>query len=281
MTDPDLRPLPLPRPETFRYEERDRVGVITLARPDRFNALTFAVYRELADLFAVVDRRALDPSGQGARALVLQGEGKAFCSGGDVEDIIARLLEQDTKDVLAFTRLTGELVENIRRLDRPVVAALNGTTAGAGAVIALACDLRVMSEKARFHFLFTKVGLTGADMGAAWLLPRIVGLGRASEWLLLGDGIDAPTALSAGLVTRVAAPERVLPEALALARRLADGPALALGMTKRLLTNEQSMDFVSALESEAVAQALLLRAGDHRAFYEAWKAGQEPRFTGR
>jgi enoyl-CoA hydratase/carnithine racemase len=261
--------------QPFGYEVRDGVAVVTLDRAERLNALTFEVYRALADRF-----RALR-SEEAVRAVVLTGRGKGFCSGGDVEDIIARLLEQDTKEVLAFTRLTGELVENIRRLDRPVVAALNGTTAGAGAVIALACDLRVMSEKARIHFLFTKVGLTGADMGAAWLLPRIVGLGRATEWLLLGDGIDAPTALAAGLVTRVAVPEKVLAEAEALARRLADGPALALSMTKRLLTNEQSMDFASALESEAVAQALLLRAGDHRAFYEAWKAGKEPRFTGR
>ena len=261
--------------EPFGYEVASGVATITLDRPDRLNALTFAVYRALADRFHALRSDA------DVRAVVLTGRGKGFCSGGDVEDIIARLLEQDTKDVLAFTRLTGELVENIRRLDRPVVAALNGTTAGAGAVIALACDLRVLSEKAKIHFLFTKVGLTGADMGAAWLLPRIVGLGRAAEWLLLGDGIEPAQALAAGLVTRVTAPEKVLPEAQALARRLADGPGLALSMTKRLLTHEQSMDLGAALESEARAQALLLRAGDHREFYEAWKAGREARFTGR
>lgn len=259
----------------FACEVTDGVALITLDRPERLNALTFEVYRALTDrLYAL-------RSDASVRAVVLTGRGKGFCSGGDVEDIIARLFEQDTRDVLAFTRMTGELVENIRRLDRPVIAALNGTAAGAGAVIALACDLRVMSARARIHFLFTKVGLTGADMGAAYLLPRLVGLGRATEWLMLGDGVDAATALAAGLVSRVVEPEQVLPEALALARRLAAGPGLALSMTKRLLVNEQAMDLSSAIESEAVAQALLLRAGDHRAFYDAWKAGREPRFEGR
>lgn len=259
----------------FAYEVEAGVATITLDRPEKLNALTFEVYRALADRFHALR------SDESVKAVVLTGRGKGFCSGGDVEDIIGRLLEQDSKDVLTFTRMTGELVENIRRLDRPVIAALNGTTAGAGAVIALACDLRVMSAKARIHFLFTKVGLTGADMGAAYLLPRIVGLGRATEWLLLGDGVDAPSALAAGLVTRVAEPDRVLTEAQALARRLAEGPTLALSMTKRLLVNEQSMDLASAIESEAVAQALLLRAHDHRAFYDARQAGREPRFTGR
>ena len=259
----------------FACEVTDGVALITLDRPERLNALTFEVYRALTDRFYALRSDA------SVRAVVLTGRGKGFCSGGDVEDIIARLFEQDTRDVLAFTRMTGELVENIRRLDRPVIGALNGTAAGAGAVIALACDLRVMSARARIHFLFTKVGLTGADMGAAYLLPRLVGLGRATEWLMLGDGVDAATALAAGLVSRVVEPEQVLPEALALARRLAAGPGLALSMTKRLLVNEQAMDLASAIESEAVAQALLLRAGDHRAFYDAWKAGREPRFTGR
>jgi enoyl-CoA hydratase/carnithine racemase len=259
----------------FAQSLEEGVLTVTLDRPDRLNALTFEVYRALADRF-----RALQGD-DAVKVVVLTGRGKGFCSGGDVEDIIARLLERDVKDVLAFTRLTGELVENIRRLDRPVIAALNGTTAGAGAVIALASDLRVMSEKARIHFLFAKVGLTGADMGAAYLLPRVVGLGRATEWLLLGDGIDAAQALAAGLANRVAAPDQVLPVAQDLARRLAAGPTLAHGMTKRLLLHEQSMDLAGAIEAEALAQALLLRAGDHREFYEAWKAGREPRFTGR
>lgn len=259
----------------FGYEIEDGIACITLDRPDRLNALTFEVYRRLADMFYRM-RFADD-----VKAVVITGAGKGFCGGGDVEAIIAELLKRDTKEVIGFTRMTGELIENIRRLDRPVIAAVNGTAAGAGAVIALACDLRVMSEQAKFHFLFSKVGLTGADMGAAWLLPRVVGLGRASEWLLLGNGIDARTAHQSGLVTRIAPPEEVLDTAMALARRLADGPNLAHSMTKRMLNGELSMDLSSAIESEAVAQALLLRAGDHREFYEAWAAGREPKFEGR
>ncbi len=259
----------------FDYSVEDHVATVTLNRPDRLNALTFEVYRRLTDL---IHQLRFDDE---VKVVVLTGRGKGFCSGGDVEDIIGHLFEQDTRDVLAFARMTGELVENIRRLDRPVIAAVNGTAAGAGAVIALASDFRVMSERAKFHFLFTKVGLTGADMGAAWLLPRIVGLGRATEWLFLGDGIDAPTALAAGLATRVTAPDAVLTTARDLARRLATGPTLALSMTKRLLNNEMSMDLSSAIEQEAIAQALLLRAGDHRRFYDAFKEGREAAFEGR
>ncbi|MDA1195137.1 MAG: enoyl-CoA hydratase family protein [Planctomycetota bacterium] len=259
----------------FGYEIEDGVATITLDRPDKLNALTFEVYRRLADMFYRM--RFSDE----VRACIITGSGKGFCGGGDVQDIIAALFERDTKEVIAFTRMTGELIENIRRMDRPVIAALNGTAAGAGAVIALACDLRVMADTAKIHFLFSKVGLTGADMGAAWLLPRVVGLGRASEWLLLGDGIDARTAHQAGLVTKVVAPDKVLEEAQMIARRLADGPTLAHSMTKRLLNGEMSMDFSSAIESEAVAQALLLRARDHREFYDAWAQGRAPKFEGR
>ena len=259
----------------FGYGVEDGVATITLDRPDRLNALTFESYRALADRFHAL--RFEDE----VRAVVITGAGRGFCGGGDVEDIIGRLLEQDSRSTLRFARMTGELIENIRRLDKPVVAAVNGTAAGAGAVIALASDFRIVSERARFHFLFTKVGLTGADMGAAWLLPRLVGLGRATEWLFLGDGVDAATALAAGLATRVVAPDQVLPEARSLAARLTRGPALALSMTKRLLNNEAAMDLSSAIEQEAVAQAFLLRADDHRRFYEAWLAGREPEFEGR
>ena len=259
----------------FGFEVHDGIATITLDRPDRLNALTFEVYRRLTDTF--YDLRFNDD----VQCVVITGAGSGFCGGGDVDDIIGRLLEKDTKEVITFTRMTGELIENIRRLDRPVVAAINGPAAGAGAVIALACDLRVMSEKAKFHFLFTKVGLTGADMGAAWLLPRVVGLGRASEWLLLGGPITADVALQSGLATRVVPKDDVLPTAQALARELADGPNLAHGMTKRLLNGELSMDLSSAIESEAVAQALLLRADDHRTFYEAYTKGERPDFQGR
>lgn len=259
----------------FGYEVEDAVATITLDRPDRLNALTFESYRALADRFHAL--RFEDE----VRAVVITGAGRGFCGGGDVEDIIGRLIEQDSRATLRFARMTGELIENIRRLDKPVVAAVNGTAAGAGAVIALASDFRIVSERARFHFLFTKVGLTGADMGAAWLLPRLVGLGRATEWLFLGDGVDAETALAAGLATRVVAPDQVLPQARSLAGRLTRGPALALSMTKRLLNNEAAMDLSSAIEQEAVAQAFLLRADDHKRFYEAWQAGREPEFEGR
>jgi enoyl-CoA hydratase/carnithine racemase len=259
----------------FGYDVSRGVATVSFNRPDRLNALTFDVYRKLTDLFRDLRREA------SVHVVVVTGKGKGFCSGGDVDEIIGALLGKDSRDVLEFTRLTGELVENIRRLDKPVIAAVNGTAAGAGAVIALACDLRLVADNARFHFLFTKVGLTGADMGAAWLLPRIVGLGRATEWLLLGDGIDAQTALHGGLATKVVPKERLEVETQNMARRLAQGPHLAMSMTKRLLNGEASMDLSSAIEVEAVAQAYLLRAHDHKLFYETQKAGGQPRFTGR
>ena len=196
---PDLRPLPLPAPRSFRYEERERVGVITLDRPDRFNALTFEVYRELTDFFQVVDRRALDPSGEGARALVLRGEGKAFCSGGDVEDIIGHLFDRDMEGLLRFTRMTGELIQSMRECKLPIVASVKRVAAGAGAVMALASDLRVMGRKAFFAFLFPQVGLSGADMGASYLLPRVVGLGHASEILMTGERVYADRCAQIGL----------------------------------------------------------------------------------
>ena len=259
----------------FGYEIEDGVATITLDRPDRLNALTFDVYRRLTDVFY---RMRFNDE---AQAVVITGAGKGFCGGGDVHDIIGQLLKKGTKEVIEFTRMTGELIENIRRLDRPVIAAINGPAAGAGAVIALACDMRVMSGKAKFHFLFTKVGLTGADMGAAWLLPRVVGLGRATEWLMRGTPITADVALASGLVTKVVPQDEVLTEAHALALEMANGPNLALGMTKRLLNGELSMDLSSAIESEAVAQALLLRAEDHKAFYDAYVKGETADFQGR
>jgi enoyl-CoA hydratase/carnithine racemase len=182
---------------------------------------------------------------------------------------------------LDFTRMTGATIRNMRLLDKPILAAVNGIAAGAGAVIALAADLRIASEAARFAFLFTKVGLTGADMGAAYLLPKVVGMGRATELLLLGDTIDAATAERYGLVNAVVPPEELMTTTLAWAERLAQGPSLALAMTKRRLLNEQHMDLVSALESEAEAQALLMMAEDHRAFYEAFRDKSTPRFRGR
>jgi enoyl-CoA hydratase/carnithine racemase len=212
--------------------------------------------------------------------VVVTGAGRAFCSGGDVKDIIGRLVDMPDDEVLAFTRMTGELIANMRRLEKPIVAAVNGVAAGAGAVIALASDLRVFSAEARIAFLFTRVGLTGADMGAGYLLPRVVGAGRAAELLLLGDSIDAHAAQHYGLATRVVPSERCLPEALELATRLARGPLDALATTKRLIDAEWTMTLEQAIEAEAVAQQHHLREPDHREFHAAFTAKRPPRFSG-
>ncbi len=259
----------------FLYKVDNNIATITFNRPEVLNALTFEVYAQFRDLME--DLRYNDA----VKVVVLTGQGKGFCSGGDVHDIIGQLLKRDMKGHLDFTRMTGAVVQNMRLLDKPIIAALNGTTAGAGAVIALASDLRIASEKAKFAFLFTKVGLTGADMGAAYLLPRIIGQGRALELLLLGDSIDAATAERYGLVNRVVPPDDLLNTAYDWAGRLAAGPTTAISMTKRLVNNEWSMDLVSALEQEAQAQALMLMGEDHRLFYEAFKEKAQPKFTGR
>jgi enoyl-CoA hydratase/carnithine racemase len=259
----------------FLYEVRDNIATITLNRPELLNALTFEVYAQLRELFEAL---RFDDT---VKVVVLTGAGEGFCSGGDVHAIIGELLKRDMKGHLEFTRMTGAVVQNMRQLDKPILAALNGMTAGAGAVLALASDLRVASERARFAFLFSRVGLTGADMGAGYLLPRVVGLGRAFELLLLGDTIDAPTAERHGLVNRVVPHEQLLPATYEWARKLASGPTLAIAMTKRMVNNELSMDLYSAVEAEAQAQALLLMGEDHRLFYEAFTAKQKPTFTGR
>jgi len=253
----------------FLYEVNDGVATITLNRPEVMNALTFEIYAQLRDLFELLRYE------DAVRVVILTGAGDGFCSGGDVHKIIGELLKRNMQAHLEFTRMTGAVVQHMRLLDKPIIAALNGMTAGAGAVLALASDLRIASEKARFAFLFTKVGLTGADMGAGYLLPRVVGMGRAFELLLLGDTIDVATAERYGLVNRVVPHDELLPAAHQWARRLADGPTLAISMTKRMLNHEPNMDLVSAIEAEAQAQALLLMGDDHRKFYEAFKARQQ------
>jgi len=260
---------------SFDYRVDDGVATVTFSRPDRLNSLTFEVYAELERVAWACQ------TDDAVRVLVLAGTGKGFCSGGDVHEIIGELFKRDVRGMLQFTRMTGAVVRNLRLLEKPVVAAINGVAAGAGAVLALASDFRVMADSARFAFLFTKVGLTGADMGAAFLLPKVVGLGRATELLMLGDTIDAATAERYGLASRVVPAERLADEVRALARRLADGPTQALGMTKRMLNNEWHMDLVSAIEAEAQAQALLLMAEDHKEFYRAFTEKRPPRFTGR
>src|SRR5438876_7159267 len=250
----------------FLYEVTDNVATLTFNRPDVMNALTFEIYSQLRDLFETL---RYDDA---VHTIVITGSGDNFCSGGDVYEIIGELLKRDMKGHLEFTRMTGAVVQNMRLLDKPIIAALNGMTAGAGSVIALASDLRIASEKARFAFLFTKVGLTGADMGAGYLLPKVVGMGRAFELLLLGDTIDAATAERYGLVNRVVPHAELLAAAYEWARRLAQGPTLALSITKRMLNAEPNMDLVSAIETEAQAQALMLMGNDHRRFYENFKA---------
>jgi len=253
-------------PKTFRYEEDAGVATITLDRPDRLNALTFDVYAELRDLFATLTGH--DP----VKVVVITGAGRGFCSGGDVEDIIGELLNREMPRLLEFTRMTGALIRNIRALPKPVVAAINGVAAGAGAVIALAADFRIAVPHASLAFLFTRVGLAGSDMGAAYLLPRVVGLARATELLFLGDRISADEALKIGLVNSVVAPDVLMQEARKLALRLSSGPAFALGMTKTLLHQELDADFAAAIEAEAQGQAICMQTPDFRAAYEAFKA---------
>jgi enoyl-CoA hydratase/carnithine racemase len=258
-------------PKSFELAIDRGVAEITLSRPERLNALTFEVYRELADTFVSLEVPEV-------RAVVLTGKGRGFCSGGDVEGIIAELFAKDADGLLAFTRATGRLIHNIAALRRPVIAAVNGVAVGAGAVIAAACDLRIAQTGARFGYIFPKVGLSGADMGASFLLPRIVGRGRAAELLYFGDLVDAETALAMGLVNRV------VPDALTTARqwarRLAEGPAFAHAMTKQMLESEHAMGLAAAIEAEAQAQAICMAHGDFREAYEANTGKRPPRFAG-
>ena len=261
-----------PEPTTFRYEEAGAIATITLNRPDRLNALTFDVYAELSDLFHALSSR------QGIKCVVITGEGRGFCSGGDVDAIIGQLLDRNMVELIAFTRMTGALIRRIRECSKPVVAAINGVAAGAGAVIALACDFRIASENASLAFLFTKVGLAGADMGAAYLLPRVVGLARATEILFLGDKIAAVDAERLGLVTRVVPAVQLMTEARALAERLAQGPSFALGMTKQLMNTELDLDFAAAIEAEAQGQAICMQTRNFREFHAAFAAKRPPEF---
>ncbi len=261
-------------PNSFRYELDADTGVatLTLDRPERYNALTFEVYRELRDTF-----RALDTE-PGVRSILVTGEGRAFCSGGDVEDIIGALFERDYRGLLEFTRNTGDVILAMLRCRRPIVGALNGTVAGAGAVIATACDVRIASERARIAYLFTKVGLSGADMGASWLLPRIVGMGRAMELLMTGDFIDAAEAHRIGLYNRVVDDGELRATAREWAERLARGPAFGLEITKKMVLREASMDLESAMAAEVEIQAACMEDPNFREAYEAFVEKREPRF---
>jgi enoyl-CoA hydratase/carnithine racemase len=261
--------------ESFELGISDGVATVMLSRPEKLNALTFDVYADLRDLLAELPHRG------DARVLVLTGEGRGFCSGGDVEAIIGELQGAAAADLLAFTRMTGAVVKAMRECPLPIVAAVNGIAAGAGSVLALASDLRLLARSASFAFLFTRVGLAGADMGAAYLLPRLVGFGRAMELLVLGDDLSAERALEIGLATQVVADDELPAATEALARRLADGPALAYSTTKVLLTRELDLDLAGAIELEALGQALMMQSEDHREFHAAWAEGRRPDWTGR
>ena len=248
------------------------IATFTLNRPERLNALTFEVYRELTDAFAQLrDEKNI-------RVVVITGSGRAFCSGGDVHDIIGELFNRDMEGLLEFTRMTCELVHNIRSAPQPVIASLNGTTAGAGACIALASDIRIASEEAKIAFLFVKVGLSGADMGATFLLPRVIGLSKATELLYTGDFISAVEAERAGLYNRVVPVDELTNATREFAERLARGPAFALAKTKEMLNREMFSSFDSALEAEALAQAICMQHPDYREAYEAFVAKRKAKF---
>jgi enoyl-CoA hydratase/carnithine racemase len=261
--------------EHFDFSVADHVATLTLDRSDTLNALTFEAYADLRDLLAELPHRG------DARVLVITGRGRGFCSGGDVEQIIGALQSMDVRELLEFTRMTGAVVQGMRECPLPIVAAVNGVAAGAGSVIALAADLRLLARSASFAFLFTRVGLAGADMGSAYLLPRMVGLGPATELLMLGDRVDAESAQRLGLATAVVDDEGLADEAAALARRLADGPAFAYAATKSLISRELDMDLTGAIELEATTQALLMQSRDHAEFLAAFRAKRDPEWSGR
>jgi enoyl-CoA hydratase/carnithine racemase len=259
----------------FRFGKADGVATVTLDRPEKLNPLTFESYADLRDLLAEL------PHHQDVRALVIQGEGRGFCGGGDVNEIIGELIRMQPRDLMRFTKMTGDVIRAMRECPIPIITKIHGIAAGAGAVIALASDFRVLSTSGRFAFLFTKVGLSGGDMGAAYLLPRVVGLGRATELLMLGSTIDSATAKEYGLASRVVGDDEVDAAVADLARTIADGPTLALAQTKSLLTRELDMPIGSAMELDAMTQALLMTSRDHAEFHAAFNERRPPRWEGR
>ncbi|MGZ4615539.1 MAG: enoyl-CoA hydratase family protein [Actinomycetes bacterium] len=259
----------------FDFTVGDGIATVTLNRPEKLNALTFDTYADLRDLLAEL------PHHDDVRVLVIRGAGKGFCAGGDVNEIIGELLTMRPRELMAFTKMTGDVIRAMRECPLPIVAGIQGMAAGAGAVIALASDFRVVSDSARFAFLFTKVGLSGGDMGAAYLLPRVVGVGRATQLLMLGDTIDAATADRFGLVSELVADSELDTAVGRLARRLAESPSLALAQTKALLTRELDMSLSASMELDAMTQALLMTSDDHAEFHAAFTERRPPRWTGR
>ena len=261
-------------PRHFKWRLEGRVGVATLDRPERKNPLTFDSYAELRDLF-----RALTAA-PSVRALVITGAGGNFCSGGDVHEIIGPLTQRTPGGLLEFTRMTGDVVKAMRACPQPIVAAVDGVCAGAGAILAMASDFRLGTPRAKTAFLFTRVGLAGCDMGACSILPRIIGQGRAAELLYTGRSMSAEEGLSWGFFNRLAAPESVLAEAMTLAAEIAQGPTFAHAMTKKMLHAEWHLGVDAAIDAEAEAQAVCMQTEDFRRAYRAFVAKQQPRFEG-
>jgi enoyl-CoA hydratase/carnithine racemase len=258
---------------SFVFENKDGISTIRLNDPDKLNALTFKTYGDLEKIFAEL------AGDDATKVVVLTGTGKGFCSGGSVHDIIGPLLKMKGDELYQFTRMTCNVVKNMRALKKPIIAAVNGIAAGAGAMLMLASDLRIFSDRARAAFLFVKVGLSGADMGALYLLPRIVGLGKATELVYFGDTIDAQEAYRIGLANRVVPADNLMDEAYKWAGRLRDGPQYALGVTKELLEREAHVDLDTALELEAMAQARCMETADFVEGYNAFIEKRPLRFN--
>ena len=261
--------------EHFDYDEHDAVATITFSRPERLNALTFEVYADLGELTDSLRGR------KDIRVLVIRGRGRGFCSGGDVDEIIAELVKKGTRDVFEFARMTGACVRNLREIPQPVIASVNGIAAGAGAVLATAADIRVLAESASFHFLFTSVGLSGGDMGVCWLLPRIVGLGRATEALMLGSKITSQEALTWGLASTVVSDDQLEKAVADYVTRLKELAPWGLAMTKEMVNRAASSDYSSAIEMEAFTQTLLMTAEDFREFHAGFTGKRKPEYRGR
>jgi enoyl-CoA hydratase/carnithine racemase len=259
----------------FRFSVDGPVATVTLNRPEKLNPLTFESYADLRDLLAEL------PHHTGVRVLVIEGEGKGFCGGGDVNEIIGELIKMGPADLMRFTKMTGDVIRAMRECPVPIITKIQGIAAGAGSVIALAADFRVVGRSGRFAFLFTKVGLSGGDMGAAYLLPRVVGLGRATSLLMLGDTIDSETADRYGLVSQLVEDDELDAAVSALAERIAAGPTLALAQTKSLLTRELDMSMSASMELDAMTQALLMTTEDHAEFHAAFNAGRRPEWKGQ
>jgi enoyl-CoA hydratase/carnithine racemase len=257
-----------------RYEIADRVATVTLDRPERKNPLTFQVYAELRDWFRKLG------GDETIKAVVLAGSGGNFCSGGDVHEIIGPLTTRTPTELLEFTQMTGDLVKAMRAAPQPIVAAVDGVAAGAGAILAMASDLRLGTARSTVAFLFVRVGLAGCDMGACAMLPRIIGHGRAAELLFTGRAMPGPQALDWGFYTALYEPDEVLPRAQALAHEIAHGPTAAHAMTKRMLHDEWDMPLDAAIDAEARAQAFCMEGADFRRAYEAFAAKTTPRFEG-